>query len=82
MGNNMIELNIFYNTEEDSKLSSLNIDVPLSRCDIRKVTFYQINAISPFLEDGIEYCTIHSNGDSFVCTDSYIEAKNKIENNY
>jgi len=62
-----IKLPILFMPESISHLESLGLDFNLSDCDLRETTFYRINAISPYYEDGVNYTTIHSNGDGFIC---------------
>lgn len=62
-----IKLPILFLTDDICHLESLGIDFNLSDCDVRETTFYNINAISPYYEAGVNYTTIHSNGDGFIC---------------
>jgi len=62
-----IKLPILFLTDDTCHLESLGLDFNLSDCDVRETTFYKINAISPYFEDGVNYTTIHSNGDGFIC---------------
>jgi hypothetical protein len=76
-----INLPIFFHTDNTSDLLNLSIDYKLSDCEIRQVTFYVINAIAPYIEDGKVYTTIHSNGDNFVCPLNIKEVEKIINEN-
>ena len=73
-----IELPIFHYTEKTDTLKKLGLDYKLSDCEIRYMTFYNINAVSPYLDEDKEYCSIHSNGSEFICSLSYLKVKEKM----
>jgi len=60
-------LPIVFNTEETLIRSNLDLDVDVSDCVIKSMVFYTINAISVYIEAGMSYTMIHSNGDDFIC---------------
>ena len=74
----MIELDVFFHSDESYALKSCGVDYSLDSCDTRKMTFYQINAISPYLEDGQEYSSIHTNGAEYIATIKYGELKKML----
>jgi len=76
-----LELNVLFydNDENDSKLKELGLDTE-EKFVIEKMTFYFINSIAPYLEDeGKNWTSIYSSGTDFVCTDSYENVKELIE---
>lgn len=75
----ILKLEIFFNTEETSTLRNVGVDYTLRHCTKREMTFYNVNAISPYVDDdGEEYCTIHANGDEFIANASYGVVSNLI----
>lgn len=73
-----IDLMIFCLHDEDVSSAEIGIDVPLSECEVRLFTFFDINYISIDRENQ-EYTLIGSNGDEFVCNERYEVVKHKIE---
>lgn len=47
-------------------------------CDTVEVTFFRIDAIVPFFEDGIDYCEIYSGGARFMSAVDYPTLKQLI----
>lgn len=74
-----IKLPIFYHTDETTSLKSVGVDYQLEDCEIKEITFYNIDAISPNIEEDKEYCTIFSSGDEFTCSLSYKEVEYLID---
>lgn len=74
-----IELNILFHSEETAKASDLDIETPLNQYIIKRMTFYDISAISPCTEDKGKYSFIYSGSDEFICTDSYEALKEKLD---
>lgn len=63
-----VKLPILFNTDSTQSLENADIDFDLRLCEIRPIIFYQINAITKYIENEIEYSQIYSNGTSFYCT--------------
>ncbi len=76
-----VQLPIFFHTDNTSDLFNLDVEFKVKDCSIRQVTFYIINAIAPYFEDGKVYTTIHSNGDNFLCPLSIQEVEKIINEN-
>jgi hypothetical protein len=78
----VIEFNILHSTEKTRELNKLDIDYPLSDCDVRPITFYHINAIGTHFDrndNDKEYVEIHTNGNEFIVADlDYLEVKRKL----
>lgn len=64
-----IKLPIFYHTDNTRKLESMEMDDSFSieECDEKEMTFYVVNAVAPYEENGITYSSIHTNGTMFIC---------------
>jgi hypothetical protein len=63
-----LELPIFFNTDESDNLKLISDELDFEKCEIRKVVFYQINAISKYVRDGQQdYTAIHANGADWIC---------------
>ena len=78
-----IELEIFFVSEVAEQFLDLDIVGPVSINDRRLVTFYSIDAISPWYDqqdNNKEYCQVISGGLEFVCVDDYKTVKKLIEN--
>jgi len=76
-----IELDILFHSDRTQSLEDCGLESNIEDCDIRSMTFYQINAIAR-CSDNENYSIIHCNGDSYMCTDSYETLKNKINEKY
>lgn len=76
-----IKLPILFNTDSTQLLQNQEIDFDLRLCEVRIMTFYRIDAISLYFENGIEYSQIYSNGMSFYSTLKINEVEQIIETN-
>ena len=75
-----IEIDVFFHTDSTENLSNLGIDYDIQKCEVRRMTVYNVNAISPYLNtNGMEYCSIHCNGSEFICVESYDTIKQMME---
>lgn len=75
-----IELPILFHTDQTTTLKDVGIEYDLFECEVRKMTFININAVSKYLDRDKWYSQIHCNGDSFICAHTYekvIELLNK-----
>ena len=75
-----IELDIYHHNEQTSTLKDIGVDYSLEDCETRKVTFYSIEAISPYIEGKKEFSCVHSNNSEFICVLKYKELKMLISN--
>ncbi len=74
-----LELDILFHTDETERLKEANLDYKLSDCDVKKITFYHINAIAPYQDDSLgELSSVFSNGGEFICILTYNELKTII----
>ena len=75
-----LELPIFFKNEAFDIAELTGKDVPYTDFDVRKMTFYSIDAISKHKDeaDGKEYACIHSNGTEFICALGYKETNKLI----
>lgn len=71
-------LPIFHHTDESSNAQIAGVEVPLSKCDTRKIKFYQICAIAPYEEGDKIYTQIFIPGNEFVCALTPDEVDKKI----
>lgn len=74
----MITLDIFHHNDQTTTLKDVGIDYSLTECDLRPVTFYTINAISTYEENGRKHASIHTNGREFIASISYEELWEKL----
>lgn len=61
-----VKLPILFETEETQTLKDVGIEPSLEDNEINIITFYNINAISKYMEDD-DYTNIYSNGMCFIC---------------
>lgn len=54
-------------TDQADSLKDMGMEFSLDQCELRYVIFYHINCISPYLYEGQEYCSIHTNGTEYIC---------------
>jgi len=74
-----LELPIFFENEITDELSKLGIEINLSDTDLRMCTFYNIDLIAPYLDNGIFYTHVYSCGKGFICNLNYKQVKQLIE---
>jgi len=70
-----ITLPILFNTNSTQSLQDADIDFDLRECEIRNMTFYNIDAIADYFENDIEYSQIYYCNTSVYCT----LKKNEVE---
>jgi hypothetical protein len=76
-----LELNILFYAESNLELLQLGITTEQDYT-VDKMTFYSINGICRNTdEEGKDYTSVFSNGEDFVCTDTYENVKWKILHN-
>lgn len=76
--NKGIELEIFFADDQFSTFDKVGMEYKLIDCPSRKVTYYNISAISPYLDGADEnkqYCRIHCNDTDFICVNTYYQVK-------
>lgn len=76
-----IELDIIYDTPKTLEKEKCDIKYPLTECDIRSVTFYNIDAIGIYTDDvdQSEYSKIYVGGENWVCALPYNELKQVLK---
>lgn len=75
-----LELDIFFHTKQTRVKHNNDLDYLLSECDIRVMTFINIDTFSPYFDDdGSEYSQITSGGLSWHCMLTYDELKEKVD---
>ena len=75
-----ILLPILHHSDNTATFKEMGIDYSLDECETRDMTFYHINAISPYYENDKEYTNIHTNGSEYICTLLIKDVKNIIKN--
>lgn len=76
-----IELEIIWGDEQTATFDKVGMDYKLCDCPTKKVTYYNISAISPYVDEADnnkEYCRIHCNDSDFICVHDYTTTKNLI----
>lgn len=77
-----IHLPILFLSDTDQQLVALGIttddDCPP---EVRQMTFYRIDALSPYYYDDKEYTCIHTASQSFICPKEIGEVEKLIINN-
>jgi len=74
-----VEIEIFYDTEQTDELIKLGIEVSEEMLDIRKVTFYRIDAIEQNNYNDKNYSTINCSGVLYTSPVPYKTLKKLIE---
>jgi hypothetical protein len=75
-----ITLPIFHHTDQSATLKDCGIEYTFEgNCEIRDVTFYQINVISEYFEDDKSYTSIHSNGSEYISSLNIKEVEKIIQ---
>lgn len=74
-----ITLPILHHSNTTATLEDLGLEYDFVDCDTRQVTFYNINAIAPFNEGGVNFSSIHTNGTEYISTLSYGELWEKLK---
>lgn len=76
--NKGIELPVFHYSEETAVLDNCGIDYEMSKNDINRMVFFKMDAISPYIENGKEYCSIHLNGTEYIAAISFRKMRKLI----
>lgn len=74
----MIELQIFFYTEDTHALEKVGIPTSLEANELRPMMFYNIDAIAPHIDGEKEYCAVHTSGKEFICNLTFMEVKELI----
>lgn len=75
----ILELPIFFSTEETASLTALGIETDDPGRFIDNVTFLHIDVFEPYVEDGESFTCIISSGREFICPWPYQKVKNEIQ---
>lgn len=68
----MIELDCFHEGEHPIDYNALGLKPPkLSEIDTQKITFFIIDNVQEYIEEGIHYSVIQSGGRDFICNLTY-----------
>lgn len=68
-----IELNIYTYGDDQLPAANLEIHIPLEDCELRKITFYNIDAVSTYKENEKEYTSVFAGGTNFIVDKEYNE---------
>jgi len=63
----VVHLPILHHTDQTATFKDLGISYELDQCEERVVSFFVINAISPYHYKGRIWTEIHSNGTEYIC---------------
>lgn len=74
-----VKLPILFNTDSTQSMQDADIDFDLRLCEIRMVVFYNIDNISPYFENDIEYTQINSGNMSSYSTLKISEVEQIID---
>lgn len=75
-----IELPVYFHNDLTDQLEDLNLDFHITQCEIKKMFFYNIDAVSPREEkDGYQYSLIHIGKESFSCALQYEDLIDKLK---
>lgn len=75
-----LDLDVFFHTDETKKRESRGETVLMTDYRIDTITFYHIDYIAPYYENGVEYAKVGSGGDSFISIMGCAELKKEIRN--
>jgi len=77
-----IELPILFTTTESNVLHDSGLPDDYNKFDIRNITFYNIDNVSPHTDSNYKLvkrlCLVSSGGDEYICNLSYDYVVNKI----
>jgi hypothetical protein len=73
-----LECQVFVYNEEQDKLIDAGIEIEddITKADLVKFTFYNIDAIKPYDH---RFCTIYTSGDMFIVNQSYETMEKRIQ---
>lgn len=82
--NRGLKLPIFYKPEGYDQLEKLGLaqDLKMEEAEIRMLTFYHINAVGPYREDGKTYAKLFVDGDEFIVAMPIDELELLIDNTW
>lgn len=73
-----IELPIFHLNDQTETLQDLGINYDYTNCEVKLVTFYNIDALGIDINMGKEYGLLFSGGTTFTSSLTYDELKVKL----
>jgi hypothetical protein len=76
--NRGIELPVFQYSDETAVLAECGVDYEMSKNDIGLMTFFNIDAIAPYIDGEKQYCTIHVNGTEYIAAITYKKLRKLI----
>ena len=76
-----IDIDIYHHTEDTETWQRIGVDYPISNAVLRKITFYNINAVSQCFDGDVEYSAIHANGNEYCCPLTKDELNKLIRSN-
>ncbi len=74
----MITLPVFFHSSETATFKDVGMDYKLTDCEVRDMTFVNINCFAPYMDDGDDepnYTSIFCNGSEFICNLKYEKVK-------
>jgi len=71
-----ITLPILHFKNSTASVKDLEVTYKLEDCSVKNVTFYRVDAISPFKDS---YSTIYVGGREFICSSTYGELWDKLK---
>ena len=74
-----LKIPVLWHTDETLQKEELGIDVSSDEVTTRIITFYTIDIITDYFEDGNSYSRVYSNGQVFISTLSRDEVENMID---
>lgn len=73
-----IELPILCHDTTSSSLQELGIKYNLSECDVKPMTFYSIDSVTPYKDGDFEGTHIFSGNTIFICPIQYDKVKTLV----
>lgn len=70
-----IEFDIMFWDDSQTQLNNIGIRPSMLETGTRRVTFYVIDCIAQYIEDGKDFCTIYSGDSEYIVNDTYVNVK-------
>jgi hypothetical protein len=75
-----IELPIYFHNDLTDQLEDLDLEFHITQCELKKMFFYRVDAVSPRVEsDGYEYSIIHLGKENFSCALTYEDLIDRLK---
>jgi hypothetical protein len=75
----LLKLPILHHTDNTTQMRDIGVDYDLADCQVKEISFLNIDAISEYIDGDDKYSCIHVNDNEYICTFTYSKLIKLIE---